>query len=177
MISVGSDASGSRTQCPTLHLPYWGDYHAFDRAFGGVRSWQTPANCRKFRGCRCRPARAGPLAAAHLLLSSPFLQNVRGQQRPSSARASAHTIIFSEFLVCCPSEFIMVSALWKACSDGDVTSVTELLNDASQADLEIKGVSMFSLHYLCQPSLCHVASLLLTAAPQMKLGSLPSSRP
>lgn len=33
----------------------------------------------------------------------------------------------------------MVSALWKACSDGDAAKVTELLNDGSQVDLEIKG--------------------------------------
>ncbi|KAI0348342.1 hypothetical protein BDW22DRAFT_78702 [Trametopsis cervina] len=32
----------------------------------------------------------------------------------------------------------MVSALWKACSDGDLEKVHELLNEASQADLEVQ---------------------------------------
>jgi len=33
----------------------------------------------------------------------------------------------------------MVSALWKACSDGHIESVHELLKDASSIDIEIKG--------------------------------------
>ncbi|KAI0688678.1 hypothetical protein BC835DRAFT_1408020 [Cytidiella melzeri] len=32
----------------------------------------------------------------------------------------------------------MVSALWNACSDGDLDMVKELLNDSSQADVEVK---------------------------------------
>ena len=33
----------------------------------------------------------------------------------------------------------MVSALWKASSDGDLDKVIELLNDGAQVDLEIRG--------------------------------------
>jgi hypothetical protein len=34
----------------------------------------------------------------------------------------------------------MVSALWKACSDGDLDGVNQLLNEYTQADLEVQGV-------------------------------------
>ena len=64
----------------------------------------------------------------------------------------------------------MVSALWKACSDGDLGSVTELLNEVSQADLEIKGASAHSLQYFLQSWLRYVVVPSLTAAPQIKLG-------
>jgi ankyrin repeat protein len=34
----------------------------------------------------------------------------------------------------------MVSALWKACSDGDIESVHEFLKNATAVDIEIKGM-------------------------------------
>ena len=34
---------------------------------------------------------------------------------------------------------IMVSTLWSACAEGDLESVTELLNQGSQVDLEARG--------------------------------------
>jgi len=33
----------------------------------------------------------------------------------------------------------MVSPLWKACSDGDIQKVHELLNEPSAVDIELKG--------------------------------------
>lgn len=33
----------------------------------------------------------------------------------------------------------MVSPLWKACADGDVNNVDDLLKDATSVDIEIKG--------------------------------------
>lgn len=39
----------------------------------------------------------------------------------------------------------MVSALWKACSEGDLDSVVELLKEASSIDIEIKGERDISL--------------------------------
>ena len=41
----------------------------------------------------------------------------------------------------------MVSALWKACSEGDLTNVHEFLKDASVVDIEIKGTNRFT--WLC----------------------------
>jgi hypothetical protein len=34
----------------------------------------------------------------------------------------------------------MVSALWKACSDGDLENVHQSLKEASVVDIEIKGI-------------------------------------
>jgi hypothetical protein len=39
----------------------------------------------------------------------------------------------------------MVSALWKACSDGDLENVHETLKEASLVDIEIKGMVRFAL--------------------------------
>lgn len=39
----------------------------------------------------------------------------------------------------------MVSDLWKACSEGDLQKVHELLVEVSIADIEIKGASIISL--------------------------------
>lgn len=33
----------------------------------------------------------------------------------------------------------MISALWKACAEGDLENVHQLLKDASPLDIEIKG--------------------------------------
>ena len=37
----------------------------------------------------------------------------------------------------------MVSALWKACSEGDLENVHESLKEASVVDIEIKGMGGF----------------------------------
>jgi hypothetical protein len=36
----------------------------------------------------------------------------------------------------------MVSALWKACSEGDLVNVQEILKEASTVDVEIKGTRL-----------------------------------
>lgn len=37
----------------------------------------------------------------------------------------------------------MVSLLWKACSEGDLQNVHELLKEATSVDIEIKGSHYF----------------------------------
>ena len=37
----------------------------------------------------------------------------------------------------------MVSSLWKACAEGDLDRVSELLNDGQAVDIEVKGMSLF----------------------------------
>jgi hypothetical protein len=39
----------------------------------------------------------------------------------------------------------MVSALWKACADGDLQRTNELLADATALDVELKGLTFPSL--------------------------------
>lgn len=49
----------------------------------------------------------------------------------------------------------MVSALWKACSDGDLVTVQEILKDASVVDIEIKGAYTYPA----------ISNVLLTSNP------------
>jgi len=45
----------------------------------------------------------------------------------------------------------MVSLLWKACSEGDLQKVQELLEDPNNVDVELKGESIYPTYVLPLP--------------------------
>jgi ankyrin repeat protein len=63
----------------------------------------------------------------------------------------------------------MVSALWKACAEGDLENVHQLLQDASTLDLEIRGKhtsgSLEHIHDLfnCLQSFCTTNSIHISS--------------
>ena len=68
----------------------------------------------------------------------------------------------------------MVSALWKASSDGDLDRLNELLNESSPADLEVKGAQPPRI----SPSSSHTAHItpIGPGLRQITLAIHPSSR-
>ena len=53
--------------------------------------------------------------------------------------------LYSTFFVV--RQVSMVSALWKACSEGDLTNIHEFLKGASAVDFEIKGTNQLTWLY------------------------------